>query len=148
VLGELTRHAISAWLADLAETSEASTVATRLRGMRRFCRWLVAESDIDIAPTDGIEIPEPPEKPVPILTDHEIAALLKACAVPRGRPGTFDRTIFLGRRDEAILRLLLDPGPGPLPTGTRPASPRPSPRRGVPEGGLGVLTTDVGDGGA
>src|ERR671928_813103 len=33
-----------------------------------------------------------------------------SCAVARGRPGTFDRTVFLGRRDEVVLRLLLDTG--------------------------------------
>jgi len=46
----------------------------------------------------------------PILTDDEIAALLKTCAVPRGPAGMFDRAIFLGRRDEVVLRLLLDTG--------------------------------------
>jgi site-specific recombinase XerD len=110
VLDELTRHAVAAWLAELAEACEPSTVGTRLRGMRRFCRWLVTEGELEVAPTDGIEIPSPPDKPVPILTDDEIAALLKACAVGRGRPGVFDRTIFLGRRDEVVLRLLLDTG--------------------------------------
>ena len=110
VLDELTRHAVAAWLAELAETNEPSTVGTRLRGMRRFCRWLVTEGELEKAPTDGIEIPSPPDKPVPILTDDEIAALLKACAVGRGRPGMFDRTVFLGRRDEVLLRLLLDTG--------------------------------------
>jgi site-specific recombinase XerD len=30
--------------------------------------------------------------------------------VPRGRPGAFDRSVFLGRRDEVVLRLLLDAG--------------------------------------
>jgi site-specific recombinase XerD len=109
-LDELTRHAISAWLAELAETCEPSTVGTRLRGMRRFCRWLVTEGELEVAPTDGIEIPSPPDKPVPILTDDEIAALLKACAVGRGRPGIFDRAAFLGRHDEVVLRLLLDTG--------------------------------------
>jgi site-specific recombinase XerD len=109
-LDELTRHAISAWLAELAETAEPSTVATRMRGMRRFCRWLVSEGELDVAPTDGIEIATPPDKPVPILSDDEIAAMLKTCAVPRGRAGAYDRTIFLGRRDEVILRLLLDTG--------------------------------------
>ena len=97
-LDELTRHAISAWLAELAETCEPSTVGTRLRGMRRFCRWPVTEGELEKAPTDGIEIPAPPEKPVPILTDKEIAALLKTCAIGRGRPGVFDRAVFLGRR--------------------------------------------------
>ena len=43
VLEELTRHVVAAWLAELAETAEPSTVGTRLRGMRRFCRWLVTE---------------------------------------------------------------------------------------------------------
>src|SRR3954447_5982391 len=109
-LDELTRHAISAWLAELAETCQPSTVATRLRGMRRFCRWLVVEGEVDKAPTEGIEIATAPDKPVPILTDAEITALLKTCAVGRGRPGMFARPIFLGRRDEVILRLLLDTG--------------------------------------
>jgi site-specific recombinase XerC len=67
VLDELTRHAISAWLAELAETAEPSTVGTRLRGMRRFCRWLETEGELETAPTDGIEIVTSPDKPVPIL---------------------------------------------------------------------------------
>ncbi|MGY1636809.1 tyrosine-type recombinase/integrase [Geodermatophilus sp. SYSU D00742] len=91
VLDELTRHAIAAWLAELAETCEPSTVGTRLRGMRWFCRWLVTEGQLEVALTDGIELPSPLDKPVPILTDTEGAALLKACAVGRGRPGVFDR---------------------------------------------------------
>src|SRR3954447_15402147 len=55
-LDELTRHAISAWLAELAENCEPSTVATRLRGMRRFCRWLVVEGEVDKAPTEGSRV--------------------------------------------------------------------------------------------
>jgi hypothetical protein len=66
--------------------------------MRRFCRWPVTEGELEVAPTDGIEIPAPPEKPVPIVTDDETTALLKACAVPRGRAGGFDRTVVLSRR--------------------------------------------------
>src|SRR3954470_10214465 len=109
-LDELTRHAISAWLAEIAENCEPSTVATRLRGMRRFCRWLVVEGEVDTAPTEGIEIAVAPDKPVPILTDAEITALLRTCAVGRGRPGVFARPIFFARRDEVVLRLLLDTG--------------------------------------
>jgi site-specific recombinase XerD len=109
-LEELTRHAISAWLAELAGTRQPATVAMRLRGMRRFCRRLVTEGELEKAPTEGIEIASSPDKPVPILTDPEVAALLKTCAVPRGRPGAFSRSVFVGRRDEVILRLLLDTG--------------------------------------
>ena len=71
---------------------------------------LVVEGEVDKAPTEGIEIATAPDEPVPILTDSEITALLKTCAVGRGRPGTFARPIFLSRRDEVILRLLLDTG--------------------------------------
>jgi site-specific recombinase XerD len=53
VFAELTRHAIAAWLSELAETAEPSTLGTRLRGMRRFCRWLVTEGELEVAPTDG-----------------------------------------------------------------------------------------------
>jgi site-specific recombinase XerD len=85
-LEELMRHAISAWLAELAETCEPSTVGTRLRGMRRFCRWLVTEGELEKAPTDGIEIPSPPDKPVPILTDDEIAARSRRARSGAGGP--------------------------------------------------------------
>ena len=95
MLNELAPRAVAAWL---AETAEPSTVGTRLRGMRRFCRWPVTDGELEVAPTDGIEIPAPPEKPVPIVTDDETTALLKACAVPRGRAGVVDHTVALGRR--------------------------------------------------
>ncbi|MGY1631825.1 phage integrase N-terminal SAM-like domain-containing protein [Geodermatophilus sp. SYSU D01186] len=85
-LDELTRHAVAAWLAELTETCEPSNVGTRLPGMRRVYRWLVTEGELEKAPTDGIEISRPPDEPGPILTDEEIAALLKAYAVGRGRP--------------------------------------------------------------
>ncbi len=56
------------------------------------------------------QIPSSPDKPVPILTDDEITALPRTDTVPCGRPGVFDRSAFLGRRDEVVLRLLLDTG--------------------------------------
>ena len=109
-LDELTRHAISAWLAELAERVDIETVRTRLRGMRRFCRWLESEGEVDRAPTTGLEMPAPTEKPVRVLTDDELGALIKACRVPRGRAGTYDRRIFDGRRDELLVRTLADCG--------------------------------------
>lgn len=110
-LDQLNRHAVGAWLAHLIESgNEPSTVATRLRGMRRFCRWLEAEGEVDKAPTAGVEMPTPSDKPVRVLTDEELAALLKTCQVPRGKSGAFDRAIFDGRRDETMVRLLADCG--------------------------------------
>lgn len=109
-LDQLNRHAISAWLADLAERVDIETVRTRLRGMRRFCRWLVLEGELDKAPTEGVEMPAKPDKPVRVLTEDELARLIKVCQVPRGKAGVYDRRIFDGRRDEVLLRLLADCG--------------------------------------
>lgn len=109
-LDELTRSAISAWLADLTEKNDIETVRTRLRGMRRFCRWLAAEGEVEKAPTEGLEMPAASEKPVRVVTDEEMARLFKLCQVPRGKAGAYDRTIFYGRRDEVMLRLLWDCG--------------------------------------
>ncbi len=100
VLDELTRSAIREWLAELAETRQASTVRTRFKGLHRFCGWLVAEGEVTAHPMAGLTAPTPTDKPVPVLDDDELAALLKACA---GRD-------FNSRRDEALLRVLLDSG--------------------------------------
>lgn len=99
-LDQLTRDNIREWLAYLAEDREASTVRTRFKGLHRFCGWLVAEGELDVSPMAGLSPPEPSAKPVPVLDDEELTALLKACG---GRD-------FSDRRDEAMLRVLLDAG--------------------------------------
>lgn len=99
-LDQLTRDNIRGWLAHLAIDREASTVRTRFAGLRRFCGWLVAEGEIEIHPMAGLSPPTPSAKPVPVLQDGELVALLKSCS---GKT-------FEDRRDEAILRVLLDAG--------------------------------------
>lgn len=101
VLEEFTRAAAREWLAQLNEVNEASTVKTRYRGLARFAGWLVEEGELEESPLRGLSPPEPDVKPVPVLTDEELAALLKACM---GKA-------FADRRDEALIRLLLDCGP-------------------------------------
>jgi site-specific recombinase XerD len=99
-LDQLTRDGIREWLGHLAEDREASTVRTRFKGLHRFCGWLVAEGEIDTSPMAGMSPPEAKDKPVPVLSDDELIALLKTCA---GRG-------FEDRRDEAMIRVLLDAG--------------------------------------
>jgi len=48
----------------------------------------------------NLAVQEVPASPVPILTDDELTALIKACTGPR----------FYARRDEAVIRFLLDTG--------------------------------------
>jgi site-specific recombinase XerD len=99
-LDELNRAAIREWLAQLAESHEASTVRTRYKGLHRFCGWLVDEGELDAHPMAKLEPPTAKAKPVPVLTDEDLTRLVKACA---GKA-------FADRRDEAVIRLLLDCG--------------------------------------
>lgn len=96
----LDRDHIVKWLVHLGVSCEMSTVKTRFAGLRRFCNWLVAEDELDTSPMAGLTAPDPPMKPVPILDDDALTALLKACA---GKT-------FEDRRDEALFRVLLDAG--------------------------------------
>lgn len=101
-LDSLTKHAISSWLAEMVEQGKSqATVLTYYKGIRRFVRWLLAEGELSEDPMKNLEQPKPPPLPVPIITDEEIAALLKTC----------DGRTFEGRRDEALLRVLFECGP-------------------------------------
>jgi site-specific recombinase XerD len=99
-VAELNRAAIREWLAQLADVNEPSTVKTRYRGLFRFCGWLVDEEELRAHPMKTLSPPQPTSKPVPVITDAELEALMKACA---GKD-------FRDRRDEAMIRLLLDCG--------------------------------------
>lgn len=100
VVDELNRAAIREWLATLADKREAGTVRMRYRGLHRFCGWLVDEDELDEHPMKTLSPPVPKSKPVPVLTDDELNRLIKAVT---GK--TFEK-----RRDEAIVRILLDCG--------------------------------------
>ncbi len=98
---ELTRAAVREWLASLSDAGlEMSTVKIRHRGLYRFCRWACDEGEITEHPMAGMKVPVPAIKPVPVLSDAQLAALIKACS---GKE-------FHNRRDEAMVRLLLDCG--------------------------------------
>jgi site-specific recombinase XerD len=97
---ELTRAAVREWLAQLAERHELSTVRTRYKGLHRFCSWLVDEGEIAANPLTGLDPPVAQAKPVPVLSDEDLAKLLRVCA---GKD-------FRDRRDEAVMRFLLDCG--------------------------------------
>jgi len=97
---ELNRAAIREWLAVLNDEHQAGTVKVRYRGLFRFCTWLVEEGELPDNPMTTLSPPELRKKPVPVVTDDELAALLKACV---GKD-------FNDRRDEALIRFLLDCG--------------------------------------
>jgi site-specific recombinase XerD len=97
----LNRDTVLQWLDYLRSRGlTTGTIRTRWRGLRRFTNWLLAEGIIDADPLAGIVIDKPEPPPVPILTDEELGALIGAC---RGKR-------FVDRRDEAVIRLLIDCG--------------------------------------
>jgi integrase len=60
------------------------------------------------------------DKPVPVLNDDELAALLNAC---QGKT-------LVDRRDEAVIRFLIDTGCKLRGVRIHPREPRPRPRAG------------------
>lgn len=95
-----SRGVIREFLDDTIETRSASTARNRYSGLRQFFAWMVDEDEIDRSPMDGMKPPQVPDKPIRVLTDAELKALLANCA---GKD-------FVSRRDNAIIRLLIDSG--------------------------------------
>jgi integrase len=97
----LARDAVADYEISLHEAGQAAaTVALRHRGLRRFAAWLVSDGQLPADPLAGMEPPKLSEPVVPKLSEDEIRRLLKACA---GKA-------FIDRRDEFIVRFLLDAG--------------------------------------
>ena len=97
---DITRDDIACFLVDQLDRHKPASAAVRFRSLRRFYRWLVAEDIITTSPMAGMGAPTVPEQPVPVVTDEELAALLKVTA---GKD-------FESRRDHAILRVFADCG--------------------------------------
>jgi site-specific recombinase XerD len=99
-LASLTRPLISGWMADMADVRAPGTVLIRHKGLHRFCKWLVAESELAADPMLGMAQPKAKPPPVPVLSDDTITRMFGTC-----NGGAFDE-----RRDQAILRLFFDCG--------------------------------------
>jgi hypothetical protein len=109
LLVELTKHAISAWLAESAATAEPCTVATRLRGMRRFCPRAGHRGRTGRRPERRHRDPRAtgeagadPDRRPDRRRAHDLRGLPRSAR-------TFDRSVFLDRRDEVVLRLSAAP---------------------------------------
>ena len=79
---------------------QSATASVRFKSLQQFYGWLVREEWIETNPMAGLRPPKPTEKPVPVLSDDDLRALIAAC---QGKE-------FADRRDEAIVRLFIDTG--------------------------------------
>jgi site-specific recombinase XerD len=96
----ITREHIEHFLADLFEHTKPATVAKHYRSLQQLFKFLVDDGEIMHSPMERMHPPAVPEQPVPILTDDELTRLLTTC---KG-------SSFENRRDEAVMRLLIDTG--------------------------------------
>jgi site-specific recombinase XerD len=98
---ELTRTTVQAFLADLLDDgAEANTAKSRDLALKRYAAWLVDEGELSSNPLVGLKPPKGDHKVVHALTDDELKQLIKAC---QGKS-------LQDRRDEAIVRLMLETG--------------------------------------
>jgi site-specific recombinase XerD len=100
-VGAIRREHVEAFIADLLTRRAPATAHNRFRGCQAFFAWALEEGEVKASPMVNMRPPRLPETPPPVLRDVEQRKLLDACVR--------DRT-YLGRRDEAILRLFMDTG--------------------------------------
>jgi site-specific recombinase XerD len=100
-LPAIHRAHVEAFIADQLDRFRPATAHNRYRSLQAFFRWALEEELIVASPMEHMKPPILGELLSPMLSDDQIRALLRVCAE--------DRT-FAGRRDEAIIRVLLDSG--------------------------------------
>ena len=100
VVANITREHVETWINRLLATSKPATANNRYRGLQSYFKWLAEEGQIPESPMKRMRPPKIDEDPPAVLSDEDIAALLKACA----------GNGFAERRDMALVRLLLDTG--------------------------------------
>jgi site-specific recombinase XerD len=97
----IRREHIEAFLEDdLSRGLAAATAAGHYRRLQQLFRWLDEEGEIPQSPMAKMRPPQVPEQPVPVVSDDDLAKLLKACT----------GNGFAPRRDVAIIRLFIDTG--------------------------------------
>ena len=104
----LDRGSLRTWVAALLDAGAApATGRARQLAVRRFAAWLAEEEEIPVDPFLGMKAPKLDVQVIEPLTDDQLRALLKACVPPRGATAA---EMLRHRRDEAILRLMVETG--------------------------------------
>jgi site-specific recombinase XerD len=105
-----TRPMISGYLMSITERGqEKSTARTRHSIFRAFYRFLADEEYITASPMLRVAAPAARYRRPEVLSDAKLAALLGACKPP-ARAAAGARSRFDALRDEAIIRILNEPG--------------------------------------
>lgn len=97
---DVSREHVEEFIADQLTRYKPATAANRYRALQTFFRWMVDEGEIAASPMAKMRPPMIPEASPAVLSEADLARLLKAC----------DGKEFVDRRDAAFIRLFLDTG--------------------------------------
>jgi len=104
----LERSSLRGWVTALLDGGSApATARARQLAVRRFTSWLAEEGELPADPLLGVKAPRLDVHVVEPLTEDELRRLLKACVPPKSATPA---EALRFRRDEAILRLMLETG--------------------------------------
>jgi integrase len=103
----MSRAALNSWIAGLLDAGAApGTARIRQLAVRRLAAWLTAGGELHTDPFPGMKAPRVVPPVVEPLTDDELRALIRTCAVPDADPPAGE--VLHHRRDEAIIRLMFE----------------------------------------
>ena len=97
---EIDHEHVEAFMLDQLTRLSRASAAARHGGLRSFLSWAVSNDVIASSPIAKMKAPAVPEAQVPVLTDEQVKAILKAC----------EGKAFKQRRDMALIRFMLDTG--------------------------------------
>jgi site-specific recombinase XerD len=97
----ITSEHLEAFGVDQLKRLKASSARIRYASLQQFWKWIEADGEVTSSPMKGVPRPQVPEQPVPILSDDELKALVRAAEAEGD---------FLSRRDAAVIRLFADTG--------------------------------------
>ena len=100
-LPAIRRVHVEAFISVQLDRFRPATAHNRYRSLQAFFKWALEEELIAASPMERMKPPIVGELLAPMLNDDQLRALLRVCSE--------DHT-FAGRRDEAIIRVLLDSG--------------------------------------
>jgi site-specific recombinase XerD len=97
-IAKVRREHVEAFIEDQLARWKPTTALTRYRSLQQLFRWALDEGEISRSPMERMRAPKVPDRPVDVVGDDALRALLASC---EGRG-------FEARRDAAILRLFID----------------------------------------
>lgn len=105
----LERDSLRLWTMELLDSGRTpATAKTRMMAVRHFARWLHEEGELEANPFLSMKAPKVDMPVVPVLSDDQLRAMLRACEPPPAeRQGL---AALRHRRDEAIIRVMVETG--------------------------------------